>query len=124
MKSYLSTLIIAWLVLGACSTSKKAVVNAFNPAGSWDYIINETPMGDVSGVLVLKKVENGWTGSLNSPQGALALSNISVADRNLNATFEFDGTPLQIDANFESDTMLKGNIVSEFGNFPLSANKQ
>lgn len=121
MKLIYSCFGLVLLFCVACGTTSK--LPAWSPVGSYDYTVEDTPMGNVTGVLMIDKNGEGYTAKMVSPQGAIDMDNVEVMDKKLTCKFEFDGTPMEVEGNFEG-TEFKGVILSGFGNFPLTATKK
>ena len=108
----------------SCDASK-AALKKFNPSGSWDYLVKNTPMGDVPGTLMLDYAkETGWSGKLSSDQGEAVLNNLVVDGKKLSAEFDFQGAMMDFVVDFLSDSEMKGQIKSgEFGAFDLTGKR-
>jgi hypothetical protein len=109
---------IGSLSLVSCSGSKSISANsskttaaAFNPEGTWNIVIVGTPLGDLAGTLALIKNGNTWDGNLETAGfGGMPLNNISIENRTLRAAFDFQGTSVDVQGNFEEDDKLNGRV--------------
>ena len=121
MKFTYLTLTALFLFTIACSTTSK--LPAWSPIGNYDYVVEDTPMGNVTGTMMITQNGEGYSVKLASPQGSMDLMDTQIVDKKLTGRFEFDGTPMDVEGNFEGDKFT-GVILSGFGNFPLSATKK
>lgn len=111
---------VAACIAYACASSKKAVDIS---VGSWDYVIKNTPEGDMNGTFVIAKEADNYTGSLNGGQGSTQLENITVVDKVLNCTFYYQGYLVAMTGNFEGDGFT-GKCSAEGYEFPMTAARQ
>ena len=125
MRSVLSMIILALIAMG-CASSKK---NVYTPAGTWDYVVYNTPNGDVDGQLILVQTEAGMDGVLSSPAfGDTDLDNLVYGgeEKSLNASFYLDmaGMDFLLKGNFEGDTFTGTVDGGQMGVFEMKATRQ
>lgn len=123
MNSRILLLPALFLLLFACDASKR-LAKKFDPSGSWDYVISDTPMGDIPGTLVLMKDNEEWEGKLTSDQGSIDLSGIQWEEKKMTASFDYDGNQMKITTEFMEDQTISGSIGGDFGDFPLSGKRK
>jgi len=112
--------IVAFIAYG-CASSKKVVDITI---GTWDYIVKDTPnSGDLKGNFVISKEGDNYTGSMNGSQGSTILENITVVDKALNCTFDYEGYTVSMTGNFEGDGFT-GKCSAEGYEFPMTAVRQ
>ena len=112
-------LIAAFIAYG-CATSKKV---ADVSVGTWDYIVKDTPNGDVEGNFVIVKEGDTYTGSLNGDQGSIPLEDIEVEGENLSYLFDFQGMQLAVKGTIEGSAFT-GNVSVDYNDFPMTATKR
>ncbi|WPP48583.1 hypothetical protein [Catalinimonas niigatensis] len=107
-------------LLSACASSKQA---ANSPVGTWDYMVKNTPYGDVQGQMMISQDDDGYTGEIRSNRGTISLKDISIEGNQLNSTAMLDGTQLDVKGTFEGDTFT--GEISAGGNdtFPMTASR-
>jgi len=119
------------VLLTSCDTAKRAVatsaaktVKMEDPyVGSWDYIVKDTPNGDVEGVLVIKKEMDTYSALISGEAGELDLSGFAIEDNALEGTFDYQGYEVTVKGTF-SGKMIKGDMGVEYMTFPMEAVKQ
>ena len=113
-------LLIAAFAAYACASSKKV---ADISVGEWEYVIKDTPEGDVSGTMVIAKDGDAYTGKLVSDIGELPLQNVTIEDGQLKAMFEYTGYEIGMEGKFEGDSYT-GKCTVEYMEFPMTATKK
>ncbi len=107
-------------LISACATSKNA---ANSPVGTWNYMVKNTPYGNVEGQLIISQEDDGYSGELRSSMGNTRLSNISIEGNEMKANAWLEGTNLTLDGMVEGDN-LEGTIdAGGAGSFPLTASR-
>ena len=104
----------------ACKASKEAV---WTPAGSWDFVVKNTPEGDVNGVLVLTKNGDGYTATMSTPDGNIELDDVKVEDKTFTAVLNYSGYQLDVEGKFEGES-LNGTIAMGYDSFTLTATRK
>ena len=103
-----------------CATKK-----AMDPAiGAWEYVVSGTPDGDVSGTMYIAKEGESYTGNLNSSNGNLTLSNITIEDGKMQSEFDFQGYTLDLKGTFEGDSFTGNVSLDDYTEFPIKATKK
>ena len=122
MKKVLILVVLAFVAYSCASTktSKKAVDIAI---GSWDYVVSGTPEGDATGVMVISKEGEVYSGVLNTSQGSAPLENVTVTDNNLKCYFNYMGYNIEVTGLFTADTFT-GKASVEYNDFPMTATRQ
>lgn len=99
-------------------------------AGTWEYTMSGTPVGDVTGTFTLRRDGDGWTGSLteNYSGQTAALEDIEVDGDELSmfAALDVEGQAidLYIAGTVDGDRFSGDADVSGMGTFPLTATRQ
>jgi len=122
MKKVLILVALAFVAY-SCASTKKSVKAVDISLGSWDYVVSNTPEGDVTGVMTLAKVGDVYSGTLNNSQGTTPLDNVTVTDKNLKCFFNYMGYNIEVTGLFEGDTFT-GKCSVEYNDFPMTATRQ
>lgn len=112
-------LIAAFIAYGCASSKKAADVSV----GTWDYIVKDTPNGDVEGNFVILKEGDAYSGSLNGDQGSIPLGDVEVEGDNLSYTFDFQGMELTVNGTIDGNSFA-GNVSVDYNDFPMTATKR
>ncbi|HPQ98976.1 MAG: hypothetical protein H6561_03710 [Lewinellaceae bacterium] len=116
--------ILISFIITACSSSRKSTMPVvFDPAGNWNYTVSNTPMGTITGTLNLMNDGVHWTAKMSSSLGVMPVENLEISERMIKARLTYDGSPIRLEGNFDTDQSLKGSILSDYGSFPLTATK-
>jgi hypothetical protein len=104
----------------ACKASKEAV---WTPVGSWDFVVKNTPEGDVNGVLVLTQNGDGYSATMSTPDGAIDLDDVEVADKKFTAVLNYQGYQLDVEGTFAGES-LNGTVAMGYDSFTLTASRK
>ena len=118
--SYL-LIVVATLIWAGCAGTKASKESAY--LGEWEYLVEDTPNGDVTGVMFISKGESGFEGKLLSDMGELPMNNLTIVEDKLTANFEVQGMQLDMAGTFEGPKFT-GNISLDYNNFPMTATKK
>ncbi len=119
MKNIALLFIVAFFAFSCASTKKVADISI----GTWDYVITNTPEGDMEGNFVIAKESDAYTGSLNSSQGSIALEDITVVEDVLKCTFDYMGYQVQMTGKFEGSSY-EGTVSVDYNAFDMTATKR
>jgi len=114
-------IVAATLIWAGCAGTKASKEAAY--IGDWEYLVEDTPNGDVSGVMVISKGESGFTGKLTSDMGELPLNNLTIIEDKLTATFDIQGMQLDMAGIFEGPKFT-GTIAVDYNSFRMTATKK
>lgn len=114
------TLIIFVVAFFSCASTKKIV---YTPAGSWNYVVSNTPQGNIKGTMVITQDESLFSGVLNSSAGKIDLNNVEIIENGLNATFNYQGYQFRLKGLFEGESF-NGNVSFSEGQFPIIASRE
>ena len=112
--------LVVALVAYACASSKKV---ADVSIGTWDYVIKNTPEGDLNGTLVIAKEGDAYSGYLESSQGRIDLNEVSVQEGNLNSKFDYMGYQVLMSGLFEGN-MFNGKVSVDYNDFMMTATRK
>lgn len=128
MKNYyvnLFLIVLSVLAFSSCKSTKgvaKKAMKAYTPAGSWAYTVSGLPDGDVSGTMTLVDESAGMTGTLATDDGAIDLEDVAIADNVLTASFNYQGTDIQLKGTFVGEKFT-GFIEAQGYEFPITATR-
>ena len=117
-KKYLFTAILLCTVLVAA----RSVRFANDLVGSWAYVIADVPAEYQNGVFLFEEKENATVGYIGADK-SVQMKELTAADGKVNFKFDFDGGSIGVSLTQTGDT-LKGNMSSQYGEFPIVAVKQ
>jgi hypothetical protein len=112
-------LVVAMVAYACASTKKVADISV----GTWDYVIKNTPEGDLNGTLVIAKDADNYTGYLQTSQGRMDLNDVTVEDGNLKANFDYMGYSILMTGLFEGNTF-DGKVSVDYNDFMMTATKK
>ncbi len=112
--------LVVALVAYACASSKKV---ADASIGTWEYVIKNTPEGDLNGTLVIAKEGDDYSGYLESSQGRIDLNEVSIQDGNLNSKFNYMGYQVLMSGIFEGN-MFNGKVSVDYNDFMMTATRK
>lgn len=106
-------------LLASCAASK----SAYNPSGTWDYEVKNTPDGDSNGKMMLSREGEAYTGHFQTSEyGTIQMHNVMLEGNTLKSTFYIQGETLELSGLFEGDSFT-GKITSNVGTFDVTANR-
>jgi len=114
-------IILAALIWAGCAGTKASKDAAF--LGDWEYLVEGTPNGDVTGVMNISKEGDEYVGKLGSDMGEIMLNDLSIVENKLSANFDIQGMTLNMDGIFDGPKF-NGTIAVDYNSFPISATKK
>ncbi|RMF32529.1 MAG: hypothetical protein D6765_00210 [Bacteroidetes bacterium] len=114
---FLGAMLAAVLIFSAESCpSKNALV------GTWDYVVSNTPEGDVRGQMVISKKGKEWSGKLIVNGQESPVKNLEVEDQTFKFTTTAQGYNVSINGQVEGQSF-KGSVWVEGYEFPIEGKK-
>ena len=91
--------------------------------GSWNYAVPGTPMGDVTGKLILK-MENGMIkGHIENDGTVSIIEDLKLEDKSLTGNIFYSGTLVKLEGMFDADKY-SGNLHTDgAGSFKITATR-
>lgn len=120
MKQNIIIFMIIGLMSYGCATSKKV---ADISVGEWDYVIKDTPNGDMAGTFTISKIGDQYSGVLHGQGGDAPLNNVKVVNDALSSTFDYSGYTVSLTGNFVGDSF-NGKCSVEGNEFPLTGTRK
>ena len=114
-------IIIATLIWAGCAGTKTSKEDAY--LGDWEYLVEGTPNGDVTGVMNISKEGDAFVGKLTSDMGEIELNDLSIVENKLSANFDIQGMTLDMDGTFDGP-QFTGAIGVDYNTFPMTATKK
>lgn len=108
------------LVAYACASSKKV---ADISVGTWDYVVKNTPEGDLFLTMVIEKNGDAYTGYLESSQGRTDLKDVKIESGNMNCNFDYAGYQVLMTGLFEGD-VFNGKVSVDYNDFMVVATRK
>jgi hypothetical protein len=117
---YLVIVVIGMIYAGCAGTktSKEA-----RYLGDWEYLVKDTPNGDVTGVMNITKEGTEFIGKLVSDMGEIALNDLTIVEDKLSANFEIQGMLLDMNGTFDGP-QFNGVISIDYNTFTMTAEKK
>jgi len=121
-RSYVLFVLFFSLLITNCGTSKSAVkVDPY--IGAWSLLIEGTPQGNVSAIMMITKNNEGvYSGRVNSDVGEFDLYDVKIMDNKLSAGFMVQGAEFDIIGNFD-DVLFKGYVSGMGEDYPANGNR-
>ena len=121
-RSYVLFVLFFSLLMTNCGTSKSAVkVDPY--IGAWSLLIEGTPQGNVSAIMMITKNNEGvYSGRVNSDVGEFDLYDVKIMDNKLSAGFMVQGAEFDITGNFD-DVLFKGYVSGMGEDYSANGNR-
>lgn len=123
MKTTQQLLLLCFMLVLVGTACKGSKAVAWTPVGNWDYVVSDSPAGDVEGIMVIAKEGDNYTGELRTEEGNLELEDVEIVDNKLTANFSFQGYSLSIESTFTGD-MMDGDVSMGYDTFTIKATRQ
>lgn len=108
------------------ATGCASLKNKYTPAGTWDYLVKDTPMGDAVGTMNIIPGDDGFTGKLVTDNfGEGEMENLTIVDNQLTASVYLSGPGITIDLKglFEGETFT-GSVNANGDEFAMTATRK
>lgn len=116
---YLLTMILAVACLAATARNLKT---ADNLIGTWKYTVSNVPPEYETGTMTFEQKDSKTTGYLGDTE-KMEMKELTVDQGKVTFKLDFQGGILTVTLNQDGDK-LSGTIVSQDGEFPITAVKQ
>lgn len=88
-------------------------------AGMWDYVVTDTPEGDMAGELIIAKDKGGYVASMKGASGEVEINEFQIVENRLSGTFEFQGMNIDFTGTFEGSTF-SGKVGVDYSDFAIT----
>ena len=120
-KSSYLLILVAGLIWAGCAGTKASKEAKY--VGDWEYLVKDTPNGDVTGVMAITREGEVYIGKLTSDMGEIPLNDLSIVEDKLSANFDIQGMRLDMNGTFEGP-QFTGTIGVDYTTFPMTATKR
>jgi hypothetical protein len=120
MTQRLIIFLMAALVAYACATSKKV---ADISVGTWDYVVKNTPEGDLSGIMIFARDGDTYTGYMENSQGRVDFKDVVIENGQINCNFDYNGYTVLMSGLFEANAF-NGKVSVDYNDFLMTATKR
>jgi hypothetical protein len=110
------------LITTSCSSTKLAAKTAKKYVGNWDYKVAEIPV-DLDGTLVISFEEGTYSADMITPMGTAEISDITIVDNKLKASFDADGNYIDLEGTFGGNSY-KGLFMVSGSEFDMTMEKK
>lgn len=119
------------IAMAACTpkaASKMTETKAAEPTqspylGTWNYSVPGTPMGDVSGKLILK-MENGQVkGHIEADGSVSVIEDLKLEEKSMTGNIFYSGSLVKLEGMFEGDKYNGSLVVDGAGTFKIMATR-
>jgi hypothetical protein len=118
----LALLLAVILAFSACASTKIVKDPNAKFLGEWEYVVEEIPV-DVDGIMTISNIEGVLHGSLSNSMGEMEISEFSIEDGLLKASFDADGNFVELGGAFDGDSYT-GTLTVQDTDFPMKAKKK
>ena len=91
--------------------------------GSWNYTVPGTPMGDVTGKLILKQEGDLIKGYVESDGTVSVIEDLKLEDKSLTGNIFYSGTLVKMEGMFDGDKYTGNLIADGAGTFKIMASR-
>ena len=120
MKAIATLFALALFVAVGCKTTQK--VAAYTPTGIWSYVVKDTPMGEIGGMLTLMKEGDVYSGKIEGDTGTTDLKDVKMEGNTMTCTFVSEGYEVAMKLLFAGETAT-GTASAAGYDFPVVANR-
>lgn len=112
------------LILFSCATTK-TTSSVPSPAGNWDYVISNTPYGNLPGVLTISEVDKTFTAKLVTSDGELIMNRFTYDKETMKMAgdFDFEGTPVDFKGALVGNEII-GAMSAGGGEYPFKGTRK
>ena len=89
--------------------------------GNWEYAVENLPV-DVDGTMVIMKEEGILSAKLVTPMGEAPITDITIEDGAMKASFDAQGNFIELQGTFDGDAY-DGVLLVQGGEFPMKATR-
>lgn len=109
-------------LLTACSPKVAAVVPSY--AGTWDVTVKDTPLGTVSGDMVLAETDGALTGSFTFDGTTYPLTSAKKTEDGLAVSFYYSDQGMDVDVNLEGPATATTLVGQSLGDYMTTATRK
>jgi len=112
------------LILFSCATTK-TTSSVPSPTGNWDYVISNTPYGNLPGVLTISEVDKTFAAKLVTSDGELIMNRFTYDKETMKMSgdFDFEGTPVDFKGALAGNEII-GAMSAGGGEYPFKGTRK
>jgi uncharacterized protein YcnI len=116
-----TVVMLAMLLAFSCAATKVPKDPHAAYLGNWEYAVENLPV-DVDGTMVIMKEEGILSAKLVTPMGEAPITDITIEEGVLKASFDAQGNFIELQGTFEGDAY-DGLLLVQGGEFPMKATR-
>jgi hypothetical protein len=113
---------LAIFAIGMLTAQAHGFIKVADLAGNWKYTVTNVPPEYETGQMTFEQKDDKWSGFLGSTE-KMEMKELVVDQEKITFKLDFQGGLLNVTMTQDGDT-LKGMIVSQDGEFPITAVKE
>ena len=106
----------------SCATFKSFLEADTGYTGDYEFLVKDTPDGDYTGTMTIKKGDNGYEGKLFTEGTDYEIFNLQIENNEMTGNFTFQYMDLFFEAKFTGDN-IAGFIFADGQSFELIGTK-
>ena len=109
-------------MISSCATFKSFLEADAGYAGNYEFLVKDTPDGDYTGTLTIRKGDNGYEGKLFTEGTNYEILNLQIENNKMTGNFTFQYMDLSFEAKFTGEN-IAGFIFADGQGFELTGTK-
>ena len=106
----------------SCATFKSFLEADTGYTGDYEFLVKDTPDGDYTGTMTIRKVDNDYEGKLFTEGTNYEIFNLQIENNEMTGNFTFQYMDLFFEAKFTGDN-IAGFIFADGQSFELTGTK-
>ena len=106
----------------SCATFKSFLEADTGYTGDYEFLVKDTPDGDYTGTMTIKKRDNGYRGKLFTEGTDYEIFNLQIENNEMTGNFTFQYMDLFFEAKFTGEN-IAGFIFADGQDFELTGTK-
>tara|TARA_B100000949_G_C14070249_1_gene361491 strand:- start:73 stop:471 length:399 start_codon:yes stop_codon:yes gene_type:complete len=109
-------------MISSCTTFKSFLEADAGYAGNYEFLVKDTPDGDYTGTLTIRKGDNGYEGKLFTEGTNYEILNLQIENNKMTGNFTFQYVDLYFQVEFTGENF-SGLIFADGQGFELTGTK-
>ena len=109
-------------MISLCATFKSFLEADAGYAGNYEFLVKDTPDGDYTGTLTIRKGDNGYEGKLFTESTNYEILNLKIENNKMTGNFTFQYMDLYFQVEFTGENF-SGLIFADGQTFELTGTK-
>ena len=114
--------ILLLTMFSSCATFKSFLEVDTRYTGDYEFLVKDTPNGDYTGTMTIKKGDNGYRGKLFTEGTDYEIFNLQIENNEMTGNFTFQYMDLFFEAKFTGEN-IAGFIFADGQGFELTGTK-